>query len=189
MTLSVRPLTPDLWPDLEALFGKAGASNGCWCMFWRIGPAYHKRPREKNKAALRTIVRCGPPSGLIAFDGDAPVGWCLLAPRATLPWLERSMRLDTVDDDSTWSMPCFFIRAAYRRRGVTTVLIEAALRTARRAGASALESYPIDTHAPKSTGNIFTGVASTFRRSGFKTVARHRLGRVIMRHDLKRRSV
>jgi hypothetical protein len=45
MQLTVRPLTPDLWPALEGLFGKGGASNGCWCMYWRIGSEYHKRER------------------------------------------------------------------------------------------------------------------------------------------------
>jgi hypothetical protein len=36
MKLAILPLTPDLWPALEDLFGKWGASNGCWCMYWRI---------------------------------------------------------------------------------------------------------------------------------------------------------
>jgi hypothetical protein len=40
---------------------------------------------------------------------------------------------------------------------VTTQLIFAALKTAKRARAPALEGYPIDTSAPKSTSNIFTG--------------------------------
>jgi hypothetical protein len=43
MKFTIRPLTPDLWPALDDLFGKNGACNGCWCMYWRLGPAYHKR--------------------------------------------------------------------------------------------------------------------------------------------------
>jgi hypothetical protein len=61
MNLTIQPLTPFLWPALEALFGKGGASNGCWCMYWRIGAEYHKRPREKNRIAFRRIVKHGPP--------------------------------------------------------------------------------------------------------------------------------
>ena len=53
MKLTIRPLTPDLWPALEDLFGENGACNGCWCMYWRIGSAYRKRSRGKNKAAFR----------------------------------------------------------------------------------------------------------------------------------------
>src|SRR5947209_19852231 len=44
MDLTVEPLTLGLWPALEDLFGRAGASNGCWCMYWRIGPRYRDRP-------------------------------------------------------------------------------------------------------------------------------------------------
>ena len=39
MKLTIRPLTPALWPALEDLFGKTGVCNGCWCMYWRIGSA------------------------------------------------------------------------------------------------------------------------------------------------------
>jgi hypothetical protein len=44
----IRPLTAETWPALEDLFGRAGASNGCWCLFWRLGPGYHRRPRAEN---------------------------------------------------------------------------------------------------------------------------------------------
>src|SRR5713101_3907057 len=65
MTLAIRWLTPDLWPALEDLFGKNGACNGCWCMYGRIGSAYRQRPREKNRAAFREVVKRGPPPGLL----------------------------------------------------------------------------------------------------------------------------
>jgi hypothetical protein len=51
--------------------------------------------------------------------------------------------------------------------------------------APALEGYPIDTSAPKSTSNIATGTAAVFTRAGFKVVARRESARPIMRHDLK----
>jgi hypothetical protein len=96
MTLTIRPLTPSRWPALEDLFGKAGACNGCWCIYWRIGAEYHKRAREKNKRALYRIVKQGPPPGLLAFDGERPVGWCQLIPRRDLGWLNRKPVLEVV---------------------------------------------------------------------------------------------
>src|ERR1700730_15106198 len=72
--LAIRPVTPDLWLALADLFGKWGASNGCWCMYWRLGGAYRGRS-EGNKETLRRFVTRGPPPGLLAFDGDLPVGW------------------------------------------------------------------------------------------------------------------
>jgi GNAT superfamily N-acetyltransferase len=183
MELTVRPLAPHFWPALEDLFGENGACDGCWCMYWRIGSAYRKRPRQANKAAFREVVERGPPPGLLAFDGDGAVGWCQLTPRYALPWLERTWRLKRVDDVPVWSLSCLYVRKGRRRQGVTSALIAAALQTAKRAGAPALEAYPFDADvSPSASG---TGYAATFARAGFRTVARRTPARPIMRHDLK----
>lgn len=185
MKLTILPLTPSLWPALENLFGKGGASNGCWCMYWRIGPDYHKRPREQNRTALRRVVTQGPPPGLLAFDGELAVGWCQLTPRQDLNWLNRKQALRPTDNLAVWSISCFYVRRGYRRQGIMSALIAEALKTVKRANALALEAYPVDITWPGSTSNVFTGTASVFRRFGFKTVARRQPSRPIMRHDLR----
>jgi GNAT superfamily N-acetyltransferase len=179
MRLTIRPLTPALWPALEDLFGKNGACNGCWCMYWRIGAAYRKRSRERNRVAFRQIVKSGPPPGLLAFDGNVAVGWCQLTPREDVPWLDRTWRLAPVDEVPVWSLSCFYVRIGYRRQGVTAALIAAAVKAARRAKAPALEAYPLD--ADKTPSASSCGFASTFERAGFKTVARRVPPRPIMR--------
>lgn len=152
-------------------------------MYWRIGSAYRKRPREKNKEAFRDVVKGGPPPGLLAFDGEVPVGWCQLTPRDALPWLDRAWRLKRLDNVPVWSLSCFYVRKGYRKRGITSALIAAALKAAKRAKAPALEAYPLD--ADKTPSASGTGYASTFARAGFKTVARRVPSRPMMRHDLK----
>lgn len=184
MKLDVHPVTPERWPALEDLFGKSGASNGCWCMYWRLGSAYRRRPRAENKAALRDVVCHGPPPGLLACDGELAVGWCQLTPRDVLPWLDRTRVLQPVDDLPVWSLSCFYVRRGYRRRGVMSALIAAAVSAAKDAGAPALEAYPVDSEVPESSSNIFTGTAAAFARAGFKTVARRAPARPIMRYDL-----
>jgi GNAT superfamily N-acetyltransferase len=178
---TIRPLTGEHWPALEELFGAAGASNGCWCMYWRIGPRYKDRPRDDNKADLRQLAGSGPPPGLLAFDGPAAVGWCELAPRADLGWLARARYLDPADDLPVWSVPCFYIRRSHRRQGVMGALIAAAVDAAAAAGAPALEAYPVDTAVPGHTRNVFPGTASAFARHGFEVVARHKPDRPVMR--------
>jgi GNAT superfamily N-acetyltransferase len=101
-----------------------------------------------------------------------PVGWCELAPRTELPWLDRVRRLEAVDDLPVWSLPCFYVRRSHRGRGVTRALVEAAVKITRAAGVPALEAYPIDTSVPGHTRNLFPGVASTFTECGFAEVAR-----------------
>ena len=132
---------------------------------------------------MREVVRRGAPPGLLAFDGEVAVGWCQLTPRDDLPWLETSWLLKRVDDVPVWSISCFYVRRGYRKQGVMSVLIAAALKAAKRAKAPALEAYPIDAdETPSASG---TGYASTFARAGFKTVARRTPPRPMMRHDLK----
>jgi GNAT superfamily N-acetyltransferase len=185
MDLTFSPVTADRWPALEDLFGRAGASNGCWCMYWRLGPRYRDRPREQNKRDLEQLTASDQPPGLLAFDGGVAVGWCELAPRHTLEWLASGRYFPPVDDLPVWSVPCFYVRRTHRGRGVMDALIEAATEVAASAGAPALEAYPVDTSVPGHTGNLFCGVASTFARHGFQVVARRQAYRPVMRKDLR----
>ena len=184
MDVTVSPLTLERWPALESLFGPAGGSNGCWCMYWRIGPRYRDRPRADNRHDRRQLAALERPPGLLAFDGDLAVGWCELAPRADLGWLGRNRYLRPVDDLPVWSLPCFYVRRTHRGRGVMGALIEAALLAAASAGAPALEAYPVDTAAPAATRNLFPGVASVFAAHGFRVVARRKPDRPVMRRSL-----
>ena len=184
LTFEIRPLTLERWPALETLFGRAGASNGCWCMYWRIGPRYRDRPRTDNRDDLRRLAGSGQPPGLLAFDGDLAVGWCELAPRAELAWLARTRYLGPVDDLPVWSVPCFYVRRTHRGRGVADALFEAAVPAAAAVGVPALEAYPVDTAVPGHPRNLFPGVASAFARNGFRVVARRQPDRPVMRKVL-----
>src|SRR5918992_1009963 len=97
------------------------------------GAAYRRRPGKTNKAAFREIVKRGPTPGLRAFDDDVAVGWCQLTARDQVPELDRAWQLKRVDGLPVWSISCFYVRKGYRRRGITSVLIDAALKAAKHA--------------------------------------------------------
>jgi GNAT superfamily N-acetyltransferase len=120
---------------------------------------------------------------LLAFNGGLVVGWCQLTPRDDLPWLDRTSRLKRVDELPVWSLSCFYIRKGYRKKGVASALIAEALEYARRAGAVALEAYPLDADLTPSSSH--TGYLSTFLRAGFEIVARHFPPRPIVRYDFR----
>jgi GNAT superfamily N-acetyltransferase len=176
---AVRPLTPELWPALRDLFGARGACQGCWCMYWRIGAGYRRRPDEDNRADFRRVVGRGPPPGLLCFEGDSAVGWCQLTPRAALAWLEESRRLARIDTLPVWALSCFYVRIGHRRSGITAALLAGAIQAAKRAGAPALEAYPLDaSRTPSASG---TGFLTTFKRAGFKIVANRGTPRPVVR--------
>ena len=65
MSVNIKPVAPDLWPDFEDLFGKQGACYGCWCTHFRLPPAVRREnDRERNKDHIKTRIEAGPPPGL-----------------------------------------------------------------------------------------------------------------------------
>jgi GNAT superfamily N-acetyltransferase len=183
--MRIRPLTPDLWPALADLFADSKTCSQCWCMYWRIGAKYRHEKPSANRSALRRLVQRGPAPGLLALEDDLAVGWCQLTPRDDLPALDRARRLPRVDDLPVWSISCFYIRKSHRRRGVSTALLDAAIRTAKKVGAPALEAYPLDRALTSTT--TFTGYTTTFADAGFEVVACTTPPRPVMRLDLRAR--
>lgn len=174
------------WPDLEALFGPRGASGGCWCMWWRLRRSeYEKKKGSRTKRAFRNIVASGAPTGVLAYAGGQPVGWCAVAPREAYPVLGNSRILKPVDAQPVWSVTCFYIPRAQRRSGLTTPLLNAACEFAGRQGAKIVEGYPVDPLAGTMADTFaWTGLVSAFRKAGFREVARRSAGRPIMRRVL-----
>jgi predicted GNAT family acetyltransferase len=188
----VEPLTPDLWPAFERLFGKAGACSGCWCIHWRVPRAEYVAKRgAKAKALFKRRVMKGPPPGVLAFIGDEAVGWLQIGPRADTPQWNSTRRVTAplkeadAADERIWGATCFFIKSSARGQGVMDALLKGGVAFARENGARIVEACPIEGRAH--TVDAYVGVASVFERSRFKEVARRKPNRPLMRLDLRRR--
>ena len=184
--LDIVELTPARWADLETLFGRSGASGGCWCMWWRVPNKDYDRG-EGNKAAFHAITEelCarGQTPGLLAYADGLPVGWISLGPRQAFRRFD-AMRSDVfkrVDDKPVWSVVCFYINRKWRNKGVAGALLARAIDYARSAGAELLEAYPVDVSAEAATGNLFMATQSLFAQAGFVEVARRHPARPIVR--------
>src|SRR5687767_10614098 len=121
MKVTVRPLTPDRWSDLEAVFNARGCSvaRGCWCMYYRVrGKGAYTRPsddqRDASRLALKGLAKHDPPPGLIGYRGEEPVGWISLGPREGYAKLAHSPATKPVDDEPVWSIVCFVVPSEYR---------------------------------------------------------------------------
>ncbi len=185
--LNVYPLTPSRWADFESLFGARGACGGCWCMWWRLKrKEFEEQKGDGNRRAMKELVEGGTVTGLIAYVGGKPVGWCSVAPREKYSALGRSRILKPVDDRPVWSVVCFFVRKDQRRKGLSVRLLEEAAQFAKKQGALILEGYPVEPKKAE-TPSVFayTGLASAFRSAGFTEAARRSETRPIMRLELK----
>jgi len=185
VAITTRQLTAERWDDLVALFGlERGAQGGCWCMWWRMTSAeFQKASREERRDAFHALVRSNVPTGLLAYDGDRPVGWCAVGPRESLPKLMRSRVARPLGGDvsAVWMINCFFIDRPYRGQGLSRELIDGAISLAGKHGAGAIEACPLDTDRQLMWGEGFVGLAQTFREAGFEEVARRAPTRPLMR--------
>lgn len=171
-SLRIHPLTPDRWPDLEALFGPRGACGHCWCMYWRQrGPEWKARTGAGNRAALRAVVERGPPPGLLAYVDGVPAGWVQVGPHVGYVRMLAS-RTRQPEADDAWTINCFYIARAHRGAELMHALIDAAIAYAREHGATRIDAFPVAAAQRTAAAFAFVGTAAAFRKAGFRRRAR-----------------
>ncbi len=178
-----RPLLPTDWPVIETLFGPKGACAGCWCMYWRTpgGKAWKTATNEGNRARFAELVQGGQAHGVLAFEGEEPVGWCAVGPRVDFVRLEGSKVLARPGSAGTWSLNCLYIPARHRGKGVATALVAAATAHAFHLGAAEVEAYPVEPQQPGKkmpAAFAWTGVPPIFAAAGYAPDPTH-TGRAI----------
>lgn len=188
MKLTVHPLTPARWDDLETLFNAKGCSvaRHCWCMYYRRSGSRREMPAgtteaQANRAELRAMVDAGESPGLIGYIGRTPVGWVALGPREAYAKLRRSPVMKPVDDQPVWSIICFVVPAAFRGQGVARALLDGAVAYAAKRGVRWLEAYPVDRPDRVSDESIWFGAKSMYDAAGFEEVARRKPQRPVVR--------
>jgi ribosomal protein S18 acetylase RimI-like enzyme len=193
MKLTLLPVTPKRWTDLEAVFGAKGCSIArcCWCMAYRrSGARPCLRPgmsrSQANRAELKALVDAGKSPGLIAYEGKAPVGWVSVGPREEYARLKRSPVMKPVDDQPVWSVICFVVPSAYRGRGVAHALLGGAIAYAGKHGAALIEAYPVDKPGRSKDDAMWFGAKSMYDRAGFEEVARRKPMRPVVRLKMRR---
>lgn len=182
--LDFKPLTAERWPDLVALFEHHGNPGYCWCLTWRLtSKAYRQLDSAGRRKTLESLVEAGVPTGILAYAGGEPIGWCSIAPRETYARLEKSTTLKRLDAAPVWSVVCFFVKRTQRGQGVSLQLLKAAVAYAQLQGARIIEGYPVE----PDRSYRFMGAPSIFEQAGFQMVATASNGRPIVRYQVKHR--
>ncbi|HEX6956174.1 MAG TPA: GNAT family N-acetyltransferase [Agromyces sp.] len=191
MGIEVRPAS--VFDDVAAVLGpKRPDASVCWCLSYRltsskenrelVGPARGERVRE--------LVAQSPPPGVIAYDGDEPVGWAAVHPRSDTSFA-TNRRIPRLDDLDAWSVWCIRVRPGHRGEGISHALLAGAVEFAREHGAPAIEGYPVDNRGAKVDLTMaYVGTRSLFERAGFAKAADttsvlNGFPRVVMRLDLR----
>ncbi|HEX6012717.1 MAG TPA: GNAT family N-acetyltransferase [Geminicoccaceae bacterium] len=160
--LVFRPVTKRTKNDFVPLFDRPGWQKQCWCMVWRA-------TSEEGSGASGAVRRRqmlgriddGTPIGLLGYDDGEPVAWVSIAPKDTY---RRLGGPEPADGEKVWSLACMFVRRDYRGKGLAHELIAAAVKQAKKRGATMVEAYPVD---PESPSYGYMGFVPAFQRAGF----------------------
>jgi GNAT superfamily N-acetyltransferase len=201
-TVTIVPANQAACEDLQTVFGNRGSAAGCQCQRFKLAPreSFGSFPVEERRLRLQAQTNCGQSgagttSGLVAYVGDEPVGWCAVEPRPAYEGLLRVFRVpwdgraEDKTDESVWAVTCVFARAGFRRRGIGYALAQASVAFARERGARALEAYPMITEPGDDItwGELHVGTRSMFAAAGFDEVHHPTPRRVVMRIDFRDR--
>lgn len=173
--------------DAEFVFNDCGDASKCWCSYWyRSNAEYKAGWGEGNRRFFRSLVRKGPPPGIIAYRDGEPAGWCGVAPRQGFDRLNRSKPFAAVDEMDVWSVNCFVVTKKQRRKGLLRLLLREAVTYAGHQGAKCIEGYPVDRQVKPGWGSaeLFPGTFSAFRSEGFVEVVRRLPARPLVRKIL-----
>ncbi len=183
--LKYLPVTPERLDDLARFSRAHGKFRYCSCMRWRLTSAEYKAStKESRVATLASLVECSAPVGVLAYLDGVPVGWVAVAPRENLGALERYHNLARIDNQSVWSVTCFFIDRRVRKQGATLGLLNAAVAYALSQGAAIIEGYPVEPNARLYT---YMGSPAIFRAAGFENVTPPGRERLVMRYTANAR--
>jgi len=179
-----RELSPKTWPDFVKLFTQGNGFDFCMCMHFQrpcgLPRSEWLRTRSergaRNKRQKKALVDRGCAHGILVYADGEPVGWCQYGASQELPRVDNSRKYRTlareIGSQKLWRITCFAVPKEYRKRGVASAALKAALEAIKKKGGGLVEGYPITRWETRSFGNESThGTASMFKKAGFKAVA------------------
>ena len=187
MAYTVRELGPRTSSDFETLAEQQGS---CWCIFYQrpkpigrgLTGAEQRRINRKDKLAF---VRTGRSHAILVYTAKTPVGWCQYGSKEELPRIDsypRYRRLAPAGNAKrVWRITCFVVDRDYRKHGVASAALKAALDAIRNKGGGLVEAYPI---VRWGAYREYLGTVSMFKKHGFKIVAPFGENNVVMRRKI-----
>src|SRR5690348_15809170 len=147
---TTKELSLKTWPDFARLFSQGSGWDFCQCMHFH-------RPRSlpqeqwlrtraergvRNQRQKHVLVEQGCAHGILVYSKGEPVGCCQYGPREELPRIDNKRIYKGLAPDSTqmlWRITCFAVLKAYRKRGIASAALQAALESIRRKGGGPVE--------------------------------------------------
>ncbi len=172
------PLTPDRAADWERFFSEDAFADhpdwaSCWCRCFRLPGTIADWDAacdaDANRVPMTSDVRAGTVHGVLAYDGTRVIGWCHADARSAFHFRAPGQAEASPDAPGAAAIVCFLVAPAWRRRGLTRLLLDAACAELARCGFAQVDAYP--RKAPEEAAEMFGGPLPVLREAGFSEVA------------------
>jgi ribosomal protein S18 acetylase RimI-like enzyme len=172
--IDVKDVTPERVADYQAFFDSVAFRDypqwqSCYCMEThrtQTDEEWAARTAADNRRDMSQGIEEGKVTGLLAYVDGKPVGWCNYGETTHLNGVMHRFGLNVAEQQGVGSVACFVIAASYRKHGVASALLDAALVRLRARGARFAEAYPART-SDSAQGN-YRGPLQMFLRAGFE---------------------
>ena len=192
---TTKELAEDTLPDFERLFETHPAPGAyqCWCLYnHRPGPLPRSeelppgaKRDARNRRQKRELLEEDRSHGILVYAKGEPVGWCQYGAAEELPRVEKNAGYRRLAADQAargfWRITCFVVDRKYRRLGVASAALKAALEAIGKRGGGHVEAYPITRWGAYSD---YRGTVSMFLKEGFTVVGRFGKSNVVMRRTI-----
>lgn len=166
---TTKELSRRTFADFEAFHSSV---HGCGCMLYlrgrHLSPAaltaeerakllgapdrstkkfpHHDWWMARNLAEMKTLVWTGKAHGILVYAANEPVGWCQFGRAEEMPIQQNEKtppnRLAR-NPTSAWRITCLTTRRDFRRQGVATRALTAAVGAIRKKGGGWIEATPV----------------------------------------------
>jgi len=172
--IEVHDVTPDRVADYQSYFDKVAfrdypAWQSCYCMEThrtQTDEEWAVRTAADNRRDMSKGIKEGGVTALLAYVDGKPVGWCNFGETTRLNGVMHRFGLNVAEQQGVGSLACFVIAAPYRKHGVASALLDAALDRLRARGVRVAEAYP--SRNQSSPQSNYRGPLQMFLRAGFE---------------------
>lgn len=166
---TLKTLGPDTWDAYARLIERHnGVWGGCWCTWFHTLNVEKTRTAEGNCALKERLVNEGRAHAALVFNGDVAVGWCQYGPPEELPNIHHRKEYEAgLGQLPDYRLTCIFVDKAYRRKGVSEIALQGALKLIAEAGGGIVEGYPHDIQKKVSASFLYNGTRKLYERAGF----------------------
>lgn len=166
MKVDIKRLTPELADDFLKFFDNDAFSDNpdwaeCYCCFFYFKDGeFEERTGKDNRSYAQQAIKDGAMNGWLAYTGGEPVGWINADDK------KSHVRLEQTGEQKVLSIVCFTISPKYRRKGIATELLGAAIDGAIKDGFDYIEAYPAKD--AKTDAHNYHGPLELYKKMGFE---------------------